>query len=90
MGRLCSRPAPAEKSMPMTTWSTTATATTTTTARLQPAGCRLLASIFHLLTFACWLPAPAYWLLPVDFHDSTHRTTQHHPSQLHTTPSREA
>ena len=41
-----------------------------------------LASIFHLLIFAqglnavqniqnkstCWLPSPAYWLLPVGFH----------------------
>ena len=29
---------------------------------------RLLASIFHLLICACWLPAPAYCLLPVGFH----------------------
>ena len=32
------------------------------------AGCRLLASIFHLLASTCWLPSPAYWLLPVGFH----------------------
>ena len=35
---------------------------------LSPAGCRLLASASHLLTCACWLPAPAYCLLPVGFH----------------------
>ena len=34
---------------------------------LPPAGFRLLASIFHLLASTCWLPSPAYWLLPVGF-----------------------
>ena len=28
----------------------------------------MLASIFHLLASTCWLPSPAYWLLPVGFH----------------------
>ena len=34
--------------------------------KTPPAGSRLLASIFHLLTFACWLPAGIH-LPPADF-----------------------